>query len=642
MIFPEIKDNILLLWLDKADSRMNTVDANFGKQLQVHIEQLEEDPTLEGAVIISKKDDFMGGADIKQFVNLSAEEIKEVALGGHEVIQHIEGCTKPIVSAIHGSCMGGGTELSLGCAGILMTDSPKSGIGLPEVKLGLLPGMGGTIRLPKKVGLQKALDMMLTGKAISAKKALKIGLIDKIVSPEQLEREAIQFVKDYANGKILQLDLRSATEKLMEKTFLGRGVIFGMARTVVNGKTHRNYPAPYKILESVKFNLRHNHLEECVQNEVRLFCELIQTPESKALVQLFLDSSHYKKNPYTNTEPSLDDLAFYKLEIPMPKVALRLAEKGTRVLVIAQEEQLKVWKESIEKQWQHLHNKGKSRFSTPEALQQAFEYTSNPAKIHNAQVVWTDAGSEQIFHTLTELGKFTYPDQVVLNSNPSLDLAYIRQQFESFTHLGSVRLGLPQNDSAILEIGYTSSEHALHMAMNTGQVLGKMLFESAKGEVALSISMAYLNEAAKILMEGGRISKIDLAAEKAGFMSPPFSMIDRIGIEEILFASHKFPETSSAALRSMCQRLYTQKEMSTFYQYIKGKKHKENKAVYKVLDITPSKLNEQEFTQRLLQAVQKEAQRLYDLGAIDDKHTFNALCVFALGYPPFTGGPLGE
>src|SRR6056297_4350143 len=247
----EVIDGVMIVTLDTPGEKVNKLDENLIEEFSSLLDSIEENSDINGAVLLSgKENNFIAGADIEMFKTRdTAEELSELSWTGHEILLRVENFPKPIVAGIHGSCMGGGTELALACHYRLVSDHSDTKIGLPEVKLGLLPGMGGTQRLPRLIGIQKALTYMLTGKNMYSYQAGKTGFADELVHQHAVETAGIKAVHKLAGQKTNQPDKRSIAEKLLEGNPVGRAVIFNQARKRTRGKTKGNYPAPFKIID---------------------------------------------------------------------------------------------------------------------------------------------------------------------------------------------------------------------------------------------------------------------------------------------------------------------------------------------------------------------------------------------------------
>ncbi len=187
-------DNVAVITIDVPDEKMNTLKAEFGVQVRAMLRQIRENKAIRGLVFISAKpDNFIAGADINMIARAtSAQEAEDLARQGQQVMAEIHALSIPVVAAIHGACLGGGLELALACHNRICTDDAKTVLGLPEVQLGLLPGSGGTQRLPRLVGVSTALEMILTGKQLRARQALKAGLVDEVVPHAILLEAAVE------------------------------------------------------------------------------------------------------------------------------------------------------------------------------------------------------------------------------------------------------------------------------------------------------------------------------------------------------------------------------------------------------------------------------------------------------------------
>ena len=218
-------DNVAVISIDVPGEKMNTLKAEFASQVRAIIKQLRENKNLRGVVFISAKpDNFIAGADINMIGNCkTAQEAEALARQGQQLMAEIHALPVPVIAAVHGACLGGGLELALACHGRVCSDDPKTVLGLPEVQLGLLPGSGGTQRLPRLVGVSTALEMILTGKQLRAKQALKSGLVDDVVPHSILLEAAVELAKQNRQA--------SRTLPIRERVMagpLGRALLFKM------------------------------------------------------------------------------------------------------------------------------------------------------------------------------------------------------------------------------------------------------------------------------------------------------------------------------------------------------------------------------------------------------------------------------
>ncbi|NBC66762.1 MAG: fatty acid oxidation complex subunit alpha FadJ, partial [Bacteroidetes bacterium] len=255
----ETVENVAVITLDTPGEKVNKLNEKLIDEFSELLDELENDDSIAGALLISgKENNFIAGADIEMFkTRETAEELSELSWTGHKILLRVENFEKPIVVGIHGSCMGGGTELALASHYRIISDHSSTKVGLPEVKLGLLPGMGGTQRLPRLIGIQKALPYLLTGKNMYSYQAEKTGFADEVVHQYAVKEAGIKAVKKLKNEKVNHPDKRSALEKVSESNALGRNIIFNQARKRTQSETKGNYPAPPKIIDSVEYGYKH-------------------------------------------------------------------------------------------------------------------------------------------------------------------------------------------------------------------------------------------------------------------------------------------------------------------------------------------------------------------------------------------------
>ncbi|MFW6087419.1 MAG: enoyl-CoA hydratase-related protein, partial [Myxococcota bacterium] len=306
-------DGVAVLLVDVPGEPVNTLKSTFADDFGRAFDELSRDGSVQAVVLASgKKDNFIVGADVHMLQRAkTADEAADLARQGQGAMNRLERLGKPAVAAIHGSCLGGGLETAMACAARVATDDPKTKLGQPEVQLGLLPGAGGTQRLPRLVGVQQALDLMLTGKQVPAKKAEKMGLVDEVVPQAILLEVAVERALRLANEKPREETVTERLRRLLEPDELqelllaenpiGRRVLFKRAHEQTLAKTRGNYPAPEKILHAVKVGLDEG-FEAGLDAEARGFGELVVSPEAIQLMDLFFAQQALKKDPGVDAE----------------------------------------------------------------------------------------------------------------------------------------------------------------------------------------------------------------------------------------------------------------------------------------------------------------------------------------------------
>ena len=303
----EIKDKVAYVGFGFNSTRkMTALDVETMGELISIVEELHtKSSELSGAVFFSHIENcFLAGADINLIASLSTEaEAADKAEQGQNIFNRIEDLTIPTVVCVDGVCLGGGLELSLSCNTIIASNSPKTYLGLPEVKLGIIPGFGGTYRLPRKIGLPNALDMILTGKTLRADKARKVGLVADIFPRENLVAMAPRFF----NKKNDHHSIKDSIKELATENFVTRKIIFQKVRESVLKKTNGFYQAPLKILDVMDSGMMKGRTSY-LASEAQAFGELAISEQSKNLQHIFFMSESVKKYNGPKSTKTLADL----------------------------------------------------------------------------------------------------------------------------------------------------------------------------------------------------------------------------------------------------------------------------------------------------------------------------------------------
>ncbi|MDH5644268.1 MAG: 3-hydroxyacyl-CoA dehydrogenase NAD-binding domain-containing protein, partial [Gemmatimonadota bacterium] len=296
----DVSDGIARIGFDLKDEPVNKITSDSGSELQILLDQIQDDDAVKAVVFISDKSDtFIAGADIERFVALKTEdEARLLVESGQLLVDRFADLGKPVVAAIHGACMGGGTELSLACSYRIATEHPKTIIGLPEVQIGIIPAMGGCQRLPRLIGLRAALDIILAGKSVPGKKAARLGLVNELVHPAVLELAATTAAKKLAEGWKPKKKKPSGglVGAFLDSTFIGRRLVYSQASKLLAKKTGGNFPAPPAALDAVRYGLSRG-IRAGLEKEAEHFARLAVDDVSRELVKIFFATTALKKDP---------------------------------------------------------------------------------------------------------------------------------------------------------------------------------------------------------------------------------------------------------------------------------------------------------------------------------------------------------
>lgn len=652
-------DGIAVLTIDVPGESMNTLRAEFGPEITDVLAEIKADSSIKGLVIASgKKDCFVAGADISMLdACQSAADAKALSQQGHVVFNELEALNIPVVAAIDGVCLGGGLELALACHLRVCSLNTKTMMGVPEVQLGLLPGGGGTQRLPRLVGITTALDMMLTGKQIRPKQALKMGLVDEVVPESILLTTAVEMaLKGKRTAKKVK---KSLVNKLLEGTPVGRNIIFDQASKQVQKKTQGNYPAPAKIIDCVRQGMAKGKAKG-LEVEASHFSELVMSTESAALRSIFFATTEMKK------ETGAGDVKPRKVSKAMilggglmgggiASVTTTKAKIPARVKDISEQG----LSNALSYAYKLLDKGVKRRHMTPAArdsLMSLMTTTTEYKGIKDADIV-----VEAVFEDLNlkhqmvkdverECGEHT----IFASNTSSLPISQIAEAASRPENVIGLHYFSPVEKMPLVEViahEKTSAETiATTVAFARKQGKTPIVVQDGAGFYVNRILALYMNEAAQLLLEGQSVEHLDKSLVKFGFPVGPMTLLDEVGIDvgakisPILEAElgdrFKAPEAFDKLLKDDRKG---RKNGKGFYLY-GGKANKKAKqvdeSVYKVLGLTPGTDGEQsEVAQRCVVQMLNEAVRCLEEGIIASPRDGDIGAIFGIGFPPFLGGP---
>lgn len=652
------KNDVAVVTLDQPGSKVNTLNETMMEDFSAFLDTLESDSSLKGAILISgKKDNFIAGADIEMFkARDSAEEIEQLSRSGHVILDRIETFPKPIVVAIHGSCMGGGLELSLACHYRVVSNHPKTVLALPEVQLGILPGTGGTQRLPRLIGIQKALTYMLTGKNIYARQAKKMGLADEVTHQHAIETAAIKAVHTLSSSKkYTRKDRRSFVEKLVEGNPIGRSVVFSQAAKQAYRTTKGNYPAPPKIIEAVKYGYKHGKVKGLL-NESKLFGELGATQESRALVNLFFGLTDAKKNPLTEHVKPIHNIAVLGAGLMGSGIADVSVNRG-KFSVLLKDRDLASAAKGEKIIWDALNDKSKKRIiSRFERDQIASRVMGTDSYDAFSKV---DVVIEAVFEDLdlkrkmiAEVEAVTSDDCIFATNTSSLPISEIAKGAKRPQNIIGMHYFSPVQKMPLLEIITTpqTAEWVTATAYDIGVKQGKtvIVVNDGPGFYTTRILAPYMNEALLLLEEGASIEFLDKIMKEFGFPVGPMALLDEVGIDvgahvgetmEPMFTA-RGAKSSTKAQELFDAGFLGRKNKKGMFLYGEGKKKEINQAIYSHFGGSARTNPDKETAQlRMAFTMVNEAAYCLQEGIINSATDGDLGAILGLGFPPFLGGP---
>jgi len=649
----EIQDGVLVLTLDVPGEKVNTLARGVLTEFHAILEQLEARPPEIRAVVLrsGKPDNFIAGADIKDFVKIrSALEGETLSREGQAILDRLESLPLPVVAAIHGSCLGGGLETALACRYRIASDDPRTLVGLPEVMLGLLPGAGGTQRLPRVAGLAASLDVILTGRSLRASRALAAGVVDEVVPTPLLQALARQRALALADGT-----LRPRRPGISTAERLLRPFIFRKARASVLQKTSGHYPAPLRAIEAVRDGTAASQ-SEGLKLEARLFGELSVSPVSRALVSVFFATQEIKKDagyPDGTLAREVRKLGVLGAGLMGAGISGAAAEAGIPVrLKDASAEALGRGLRYARDVFEERRSRGSlSRLEVGHCLDRisvCLDYTGFRRADLVIEAVFEDLALKR--RVLAESQAATGDDCVFGSNTSSLPIGEIARGCRRPTRVLGMHFFSPVHRMPLLEVIVTAETDAwaTATAVSFGRRLGKhvIVVRDGPGFYTTRALAPYLNEAARLLEEGARIEDVDRALTAFGFPVGPLALLDEVGIEvgaKVARVLHQHLGERMAPPASMIKVIEDgrlgRKNRRGFYTY--GGRKRADESVYALLPGGAARrpFEAREIADRLVFAFLNEAVLCLQDGILRAPRDGDVGGIFGLGFPPFLGGP---
>jgi len=649
-------NRVAIVMLDDPVRRVNTLTPDLLTEFGTKVMPLMEDPAVKAVVLASAKpDSFIAGADIKLFAQADDPKLVSELDGAYSrMLTALSKNPKPIVAAVHGPALGGGLEVALSCNYILASEHPLTVMGLPEVQLGIMPGAGGTQRLPMRIGLLKALEMMLSGRRVRAQKALSLGLIDEISTPEEIIERAEAIALDLAEGRIKAPKKKmSLGDRLILLPPL-RNYVFSKARKKIQHTTRGNYPGPMKIIECVELGLEHG-MNAGLEKEVQNVGELLMSPQSRSLMWLFVatqemktfsaDSRTVKRTALIGDEPLISSLASVSLKccsIVVHNISMEALENCRQKVQTGLAKQLQagsMTQKESEDRWSRLNT------------------TQEIAEIGGSDLV-IEAVPEDLElkrKVLAQVEGIVGRETVFGANTSALCLSAIAAHARHKERVVGMHYFQPIHKIPMLEIVASDSTApwAVATAKAFGEAQGKtvIVVKDGPGFYTTRILSLYLQEALHILGKGARLEDIDEAMKNFGFTVGPLALMDEKGLDEMsrVFTDlarafdYSRPDISDVFARMVKAGFLGRKNGRGFYTYPARKKsgRRPNTEVYSFFPKVAGK-NPIPFPliqEHLSLAMVNEAARCLEEEIIDSPRDGDVAAVLGLGFPPFRGGP---
>ncbi len=644
---------------------------------------------------------FLAGADVGEISSLPRGPQTEEKLAlGQEVMNRIEALPCPTLCLIDGVCLGGGLELALACTYRIATDDAKTRLGLPEVSLGIIPGFGGTQRLPRLVGAQQALKMILAGKPVDAKSALRIGLVDALFPKEFLAEKSVGFLEGVlAVGGARPARRRARGAFLLEGNPVGRAILYGRARAEVRKRSGRHYPAPFAAIEVIRRTYRargkeapartadRRALERGLAAERSAFAALHPGQVSRNLLRLFFTgealkketgkglaaSTGLKKGHEGPSSASASSLPAGARPFPNGKPARTIAAAGVlgagvmgggiawlfasnripvRMKDIAWEAVAKGFS-SASLAFGELVKRKRLEARAADLAMHRISGTIDFSGFSSLDVV-IEAIVERVTvkrEALSELEKHLRPDALIATNTSSLSVSEIAKGLERPERFAGMHFFNPVNRMPLVEIvpGERTSPETVTALVALAKRLGKspIVVRDRPGFLVNRVLLAYLGEAVLLFEQGVDFLLIDRILEEFGMPMGPFTLIDEVGndiafeVAKVLSAAYgeRIPLPKALGTLTEEKHLLGRKGGAGFYLYA-GKRKRPNGAVRALFPAKRPRMGAEEIRDRLLFAMVNEASRCLEEGIVERPDYLDMALILGIGFPPFRGGIL--
>ncbi|MDG2229301.1 MAG: 3-hydroxyacyl-CoA dehydrogenase NAD-binding domain-containing protein [Gammaproteobacteria bacterium] len=656
-------DGIAILEIDVKDRPMNVITSDFAKELAERVEQVTTDEKIIGAIITSSKNDFMAGAELKSMLpslmKLSnASEMVDAVVQSNGVSRNIETCGKPFVAAINGTALGGGLEICLACHYRIAIDRPDAVLGLPEVLVGLLPGGGGTQRLPRMIGVQNALELMTQGKHIKPAVAKSMGIVDELSSKEDLIGKAKQWI----------IDVGDPVKPWDKKGFKVPGgfdpnttstiQVFSIVNAMVAKNTNHNYPAPISIVSSVYEGCQ-VPIDTGLRIESKYFVKLLRDPVAGNMIRsLFINKQSADKlraRPKDVEKSKVTNLGMLGAGMMGSGIALVSAQAGINVVLLDSTiESATKGKKYTEKYLEKSIALKKMTSEKAKVIIDRIQVTTDFNDLKDCDLIIEAVfENREIKADVTQKTEKVIADSVIFASNtstlPITGLAKASSRPKSFI---GMHFFSPVERMPLVEIimGEESSDEALAKSLDYIQQIRKtpMVINDSRGFFTSRVFSQACNEANEMLREGVLPALIENGARQAGYPVGPLAVQDETSIE----LGHKIhvqtiedigDEYKPQSAVDVAEKMYElgrlgKKYRKGFYEYPEDGPKKIWSGLAEAFPVSQTQPDLQLIKDRLMTIQSLDAYRCLEENVLTSPDDGDIGSIFGWGFPPWSGG----
>lgn len=643
-----VEEGIARITFDLPGEKVNKLSREVIARLSEVLTELEASAaTCRGAILRSEKDGiFLAGADVAEIGAVATERDARAAVrAGQELMDRVEGLPFPVVAAIGGICLGGGSEIALACDGRVGSDHPRFQIGFPEVNLGILPAWGGTTRLPRLIGLAAACDLILTGRSIDARKAQKVGLLDRAVAHAELDRRALELLLELIEGRKPR---RPRPSWLLEKNPFGRALLFSQVRKRVMEKTKGHYPAPLRALEVIRKG--RGSRARSFELECEEASRLITSEISKNLVYLFFLNDAAKKSRGAGRK-KLESAGLLGAGTMGGGIARLLASRDIPVrLKDVSPEALGAGLKAARAIFDGRVKRRRMASRELEKKMALITTTLDWRGFHSTDFVIEAIVEDMAIKkaVLRELEAEIPNDCIVATNTSTLSVTEMQSVLSHPGRMAGFHFFNPVDRMPLVEVirGEATDEAVVSDLVSLAHRLGKtpVVVKDGPGFLVNRLLGPYLNEATTLLLETGDIAGIDRAFSRFGMPMGPLRLLDEVGIDVAQKAGAVLAKAlgERAAPTPVLSKLVEAKRLGKktgvgFYRH-EGKNAQPDPGVAQLLGASSGTLDEEQALARGLGLMVAEAFRCLEEGIVASEGELDLAMVMGTGFPPFRGG----
>lgn len=624
-------NDIAWLCLDMANAGANVLSTPVMRELAEHLSALESSPPTGLVIWSGKKSGFIFGADIKEFTKLATEAmVFEMTRLGQQIMARIEALPCPSVALLNGFALGGGFELALACDYRVAADNGRVSVGLPEVKLGINPGFGGTVRTVRLVGVSAAMNLMLSGRFLRAEKALKMGLLDRLVPADEMRTAAEKLIRNKPPRQ--QAPLK---EKLMNLPLIRNLVAAAIKKQVASRANPKHYPSPFAMIELWR---KYGASDAQYEAEAKLISRQMVGATGQNLIRVFMLQDRMKSLG-GKVKSKVQRLHVIGAGTMGGGIAAWSALRGIEVTLQDREEKY------VEPALKTANKLFEKKTRTPEDYQAAVARLK--MDVEGNGIADADLVIEAIYENV-EAKKSLYddlvarmkPDALLATNTSSLMLEILSADLPDPRRLFGLHFFNPVDKMPLLEvIGKSDTpQEIIDQGIAFAQRIDRLPLpcRSAPGFVVNRVLMPYMSEASLIAEEGIAGPLIDQAALDFGMPMGPVHLSDIVGLDVALSVSQILGEAFDSPVPAILEKLVAEKKLGMktgegFYRWVDGKPVKPKTDGEKAPD---------DITDRLFMPLLNAAVALWSEGVIDDLDLLDAGVIFGTGFAPFRGGPI--